>query len=204
MVTGAAFATDECKPGRAALLQAPTTVVSLCEDVTDVRAAGTYGGKMSAPANSPVFRTAEVLAQRAGLPGLARSSAVLSVADLGGVAAGAGAPALPSEVPTSLANAARVPSGLADVSQLAEFPDVPGLPGNPGERLPEAARMVPQLPDLAETTGADKLPERVAEVEDKVAPLLPEQAPGLVQSLPLTEQAAVEDLAELLENLELD
>ncbi|MBG0813994.1 hypothetical protein [Planomonospora sp. ID82291] len=94
---------------------------------------------------SAVFPPApELLARNAGLPGLSRASAILSVADAGGVAAGIGFPGLPFGVPGY--------PGLVWVEFLSPTPDLPGLPSAPSAvaGLPPA---VPSVPSFANASG---------------------------------------------------
>ncbi|MFI6321384.1 hypothetical protein ACIBG8_27860 [Nonomuraea sp. NPDC050556] len=165
-----AQAATECKKS-VAVLEAPATAASLCDEVTDVRATGTYGGKMSAPADSELLSNVDMLAAAVGLPGLSRAAAVLSIADLAGVAAGTGLPTLPAGLPYK--------AGLADVSSLALLPDVPGMPAVPTVKLPVA-----ELPEAQDLTRV--LPKPVAEIEKKATTVLPDvvkkpelPAPGL-------------------------
>ncbi|MEV8636083.1 hypothetical protein AB0395_30960 [Streptosporangium sp. NPDC051023] len=113
------------------------------------------------------------LARTAGLPGLSRASAVTSLADTAGVAAGTGVTAMPLGAPAS--------PRLAWVGVLTDMPDAPGLPltadlhglqdATSGfTRIPVSA--VPSTPGL--TDPADAWP-------DGTAPVLPRS--GLVKTV---------------------
>lgn len=176
-----------------------TTVAEVCEEVGGLRAKTTRT-PMRASQESELAMSAERLAKAAGMPGLSRSTAVLSVSDMGGVAAGAGLPSLPSGVPGQ--------AGLQEVSKLALAPDLPGLPSLPPlpplpnaealdevSTLGEAARLaevselgeaaVPEMamPDAAGVTGGSTLLDLtppVNEVATKVGELM-EQPGGKAQ-----------------------
>ncbi|GGL36537.1 hypothetical protein [Planomonospora parontospora] len=93
------------------------------------------------PASLPAL---ELLARNAGLPGLSRASAILSVADAGGVAAGVGFPGLPFGMPGY--------AGLVWVEFLSPTPDLPGLPSAPSAvAWPPPA--VPSVPSFANAAG---------------------------------------------------
>ncbi|MBG0827302.1 hypothetical protein HS041_05945 [Planomonospora sp. ID67723] len=87
---------------------------------------------------------AERLAHLADLRGLSRASAVISMADAGGVAAGIGFPALPFGLPGY--------PGLTGVEILSPIPDLPGLPGLPGPRALFRSG-VPSVPALRDAAG---------------------------------------------------
>ncbi|GGS62589.1 hypothetical protein GCM10010156_21930 [Planobispora rosea] len=94
--------------------------------LTAAPAAGAADGQRVPRGNGLVVPAVERLARTAGLPGLSRASALISVADAGGVAAGLGFPALPFGVPGH--------PGLRWVEMLSPIPDLPGLPGAPAVR----------------------------------------------------------------------
>ncbi|GAA4056914.1 hypothetical protein GCM10022248_25680 [Nonomuraea soli] len=197
----AAAAENDCKK-KGGVLRSTSSMVSVCDNVAGLAAAGGYGWRMNVPDDNAVMGTAEELAMRAGLPGLSRASAVLSLADLAGVAAGAGVPAVP----------ARVPAGLESVSQVAELPDLPGLPSEPVSALPQPLDKRPALPALPDASGATSLkpPMELIEpvtgvkrqVEGTVTGTVP-QVPDVAGHVPLTEPKAVEDLTGLLDGLDL-
>ncbi|WP_449066811.1 hypothetical protein, partial [Planomonospora algeriensis] len=85
----------------------------------------------------------ELLARNAGLPGLSRASAILSMADAGGVAAGVGFPGLPFGVPGY--------PGLVWVEFLSPTPDLPGLPSAPSAVA--GFPSVPSVPSFANAAG---------------------------------------------------
>lgn len=178
LAVGTAQAATNC--GKAvSVLEAPTTVAALCDEVTDVRANGTYGGKMSAPADSELLMNVDALAKALGLPGLSRAAAVLSIADMAGVAAGAGLPTLPGGLPGT--------AGLPNVASLAQLPDTPGLPSVPGlAAVPQLP--VSKLPALPYASGLTSvkapltLPQPVQEVKDKVTAVVP-QVPAAVKKV---------------------
>ncbi|GII02223.1 hypothetical protein Pta02_42310 [Planobispora takensis] len=95
-----------------------------------------------APESRPL---ADRLARVAGLEGLSMASAVLSLADAGGVAAAIGFPALPFGPPGR--------PGLDRVEMLLPTPDLPGLPGAPATRAGFTAG-VPSVPRLRDAAGA--------------------------------------------------
>ncbi|WP_084955967.1 hypothetical protein [Thermoactinospora rubra] len=142
MAAGTALAATQCQSDSPVeLLEAPSTVATVCDENADTRASANYWGKTPAPADSHALRSAETLAKRVGLPGMAKTSAVLSVADMGGVAAGAGAPAVPG----------KVTAPARPVARMADYPDVPGLPNAPTQAVPNSVRQLPQLPRMGST-----------------------------------------------------
>lgn len=161
-VAPAQAATNCAKP--VAVLEAPTTVAAVCDEVADVKASGTYGGKMSAPDDSELLANVDMLAKAVGLPGLSRAAAVLSVADLAGVAAGTGLPTLPAGLPYK--------GGLPDVTSLALLPDVPGLPALPAKVPAVPLAKLPALPDAQSLTTV--LPKQVTDAKEKVTTVLPD------------------------------
>lgn len=174
-----------CEQGQ----QAPDSVAAVCEEITGARASGRYGPMKAPPGGAA--SAVERLAMKLGLPGMSKAAAVLSVADMGGVAAGAGLPTLPMAAPGV--------AGLKDVSRLAESPDLPGLPVVPSEirdlvKVPDVPgvvdRAVPEVPVL-------DLPRRAGEVE-KSAP----RAPDLTGSS-LPGAGAIAELGRVLGDLGL-
>jgi hypothetical protein len=202
MAAGPALAVEnECKK-RGGLLKSTATLVTVCDNIAGLTGAAGYGWKMDVPADNDLMRTAEELAKRAGLPGLSRASAVLSVADLAGVAAGVGVPALP----------AKVPAGLESVAEVAELPDLPGLPTAPASVLPQVLAQLPKVPALPDASGvtsvkapielARPVTEAKKQVEETVTKTVP-QLPDVAKHVPLSEPKAVTGLTGVLEGLPL-
>ncbi|MBB5961158.1 hypothetical protein [Planomonospora venezuelensis] len=106
-----------------------------------VRAAAADGAQV--PGDRMPLSPVDRLARLADLRGLSRASAVISLADAGGVAAGIGFPALPFGLPGY--------PGLSGVEILAPIPDLPGLPGAPGPYFFRAG--VPSIPELRDAAG---------------------------------------------------
>lgn len=165
---------DQCAD-MVSVLRAPT-VAQVCDELTDLRASGTYGGRMTARRDSELATEVESLSRRLGMSGLSKSSAVLSFADLGGVAAAAGMPSLPSGMPGK--------GGLPTMTRMATTPDLPGLPNLPvlpGARNLAAVEKVPALPDASGLTSVKaplNLPRRVTKIRKQVT--LPE-TPAVLQ-----------------------
>ncbi|MEU4324444.1 hypothetical protein [Nonomuraea dietziae] len=131
-----------------------TTVAGVCEETAGLRARATRTA-MTAPRGSGLSMSAERLAKTAGLPGLSRTTAVLSLADTGGVAAGAGLPSLPSGVPGE--------KGIVEASKLSITPDLPGLPTLPSTEAVDDGFRLGELGGRAEVV-------QVAEVAEVNAP----------------------------------
>ncbi|MEU4701991.1 hypothetical protein [Nonomuraea dietziae] len=131
-----------------------TTVAGVCEETAGLRARATRTA-MTAPRGSGLSMSAERLAKTAGLPGLSRTTAVLSLADTGGVAAGAGLPSLPSGVPGE--------KGIVEASKLSITPDLPGLPTLPSTEAVDDGFRLGELGGRAEVA-------QVAEVAEVNAP----------------------------------
>ncbi|MEU7893592.1 hypothetical protein AB0B45_12080 [Nonomuraea sp. NPDC049152] len=175
-----------------------STVASFCDDAAELRAQATHTS-MAVPASSEAAMAAEKLAKKLGLPGMSRTSAVLSVADMGGVAAGAGLPSLPAGLPGE--------AGLPEVSRLSGSPDLPGLPSLPNpDKLP-VLPMVPDMPSLSEPALPDRIGKRdlktptnlhapVDAVAGKVKGLVPEE---LAKSLRLDDMPKAEDALRVAE-----
>ncbi|MBG0820287.1 hypothetical protein HS048_06005 [Planomonospora sp. ID91781] len=121
------------------------------------RASGAPGRTAASGGTAPPYRPAarvpgppvslpalELLARNAGLPGLSRASAILSVADAGGVAAGVGFPGLPFGMPGY--------AGLVWVEFLSPTPDLPGLPSAPSA-VAGPPPAVPSVPSFANAAG---------------------------------------------------
>ncbi|MGV9302290.1 MULTISPECIES: hypothetical protein [unclassified Nonomuraea] len=144
---------EECE--RRIALNEGSSVAALCDDAAEVRAQVTHTS-MAVPSNSETAKAVEKLARQLGMPGMSRSTAVFSIADMGGVAAGAGHPALPVALPEE--------SGLPAVAHQSTAPDPVGLPS-----LPNADRVsaLPWLPDLP----SQALPALPDVVEGEKAPL---------------------------------
>ncbi|WP_327088156.1 hypothetical protein OIE66_38505 [Nonomuraea sp. NBC_01738] len=162
-----AGAADQCGD-QVVALKPPATVASVCEELTSLRANGTYT-RMTAPKSSDTAMAVESMAKRLGLEGLAKTTAMLSFADLGGVAAAAGMPALPDGTPGK--------AGLPDVSRLTEAPDLPGLPRLPStpalpgtSQLPVRVAKLDTMPDASGLTGA-KTPLSLPKKKAGVGPL---------------------------------
>ncbi|MFD1937126.1 MULTISPECIES: hypothetical protein [Nonomuraea] len=131
-----------------------TTLASFCDEAAEFRAQATHTS-MTVPANSEAAIAAEQLAKKLGLPGMARSTAVFSVADMAGVAAGAGHPSLPAGLPSE--------AGLPETSHLAASPDLGGLPSLPNaDKLP-VLPMLPALPPVSKPL----LPEAIGKTSVK-------------------------------------
>ncbi|MFC7717686.1 hypothetical protein [Nonomuraea recticatena] len=131
-----------------------TTVAGVCEETAGLRARATRTA-MTAPRGSGLSMSAERLAKTAGLPGLSRTTAVLSLADTGGVAAGAGLPSLPSGVPGE--------KGIVEASKLSMTPDLPGLPTLPSTEAVDDGFRLGELGGRAEAAQVAEVAE-VAEV----------------------------------------
>lgn len=140
-----------------------TTVAAVCEETAGLRARATRTA-MTAPRGSELSMSAERLAKTAGLPGLSRTTAVLSLADTGGVAAGAGLPSLPSGVPGK--------KGIVEASKLSMTPDLPGLPTLPSTEAVDDGFRLGELGGRAEVAQVAEVAEvnEVSEVSGAVAP----------------------------------
>lgn len=195
MAAGTAMAAENDCKNNGGLLRSTSSMVSVCDDLAGLSAASGYGWRMSVPEDNAVLGTAEQLAMRAGLPGLSRASAVLSLSDMAGVAAGAGVPAVP----------ARVPAGLESVSRMAELPDLPGLPAEPVDALPRALDGKPALPALPDTSGATSIepPAELIKPVTGVKKKVEETVTKAVPQVPVAEPKGVESLTGLIDGLDL-
>ncbi|MFI6601827.1 hypothetical protein ACIBHX_36740 [Nonomuraea sp. NPDC050536] len=172
----------------------PADVSSVCGELTSIHADTTYGDRLATRPGGAAA-TADQVARRLHLQGLNQATAVLSVADVGGVAAASGMPALPMTKPGR--------AGLPNVSSLLPAaPDVPGLPamparlaaaGKPGLPAVGAAELpgrlaIDELPDATGVIGGKaplSLPEPVNTVKSRVTQTLP-QAPKALDGIKTT------------------
>ncbi len=133
-----------CQGGEPALLS-PKSVATYCEERARLRVdgAGAGGGKLVTTESNKLAMAAGEMARQLGLTGLATGRKVLGIADLGGMAATWGMPALFSASP-------------------APFPVVPG--STPMRDLATAAEVpaLPALPELPQTPLVAKLPAEMS------------------------------------------
>ncbi|MBB5137696.1 hypothetical protein HNP84_007448 [Thermocatellispora tengchongensis] len=169
------------------VLENPTTLATLCEKNTGIRATAT-SRRFKPPAGDEVLSTMETTAKKAGLPGLARTTAILGLGNLGGAAAGGNLPALPTaakRMATTTAHpaaalrphtsarhprntplrATRQPLPAQDsLPALPTLPDIPGLPALPSAPETAPASISPAPAALltgAEALGTTSLPLRL-------------------------------------------
>ncbi|MFI6502290.1 hypothetical protein [Nonomuraea typhae] len=200
LAAGPASAAGHCA-SQAALLKPPTTVASICDNLTHTRLSGTYGERMTAPRDSDVAVSAETLARKAGLPGLSKATAVFSLADMGGAAAAAGTPSLPSGMPRRVS-----------MQSLPVAPDLPGLPSSPAvpgvpAKLPPVSGRLSDLPDGSGVPGLKPpiaLPEPGESATGTVGRALPKSPDKALKAVPLPEGNEVTDgVTQLLRGLRL-
>lgn len=114
---GHATARTQCEgTGPVSVLRGSGKLAALCEETLDLRAVAS-ATKMKSRSDNELRTTMNRIARRAGLRGLSQAAAVLSFADMGGAAAGAGVPTLPTSYASRAARASKVrhsatPSGL--------------------------------------------------------------------------------------------
>ncbi|WP_214327239.1 hypothetical protein [Nonomuraea sediminis] len=159
----------------------PANVAPVCGELTSVRADTTYGRRLATRPGGLAATTDEV-ARRLHLQGLNQATAVLSLADLGGVAAATGMPALPMTKPGR--------AGLPDVSSLPAAPDVPGLPAMPARlAVPGAPDMPVGAPELPGRLAMDELPDASGVIGGKAPISLPQPVGGVKNRVDQTLQA---------------
>ncbi|PZG22957.1 hypothetical protein C1J01_02315 [Nonomuraea aridisoli] len=144
--TGPASA-DSCATADRALLSS-TAIASYCDRhaATRLRETVSGSGRFVTDESVRLAMAAGELARDLGLTGLAAARPVLGTADLGGVAATWGMPALTSASPAGLPLAPD-PRTLKDLSTAAGVASLPMLP------------QVPEMAETAETTLGVGLPE---------------------------------------------
>ncbi|MFE3451341.1 hypothetical protein ACFXJ8_20690 [Nonomuraea sp. NPDC059194] len=173
---------EEC--GRRIAVNDGATLASFCDKTADVRTQATQTS-MAAPKGSETAMTVEQLAKKAGLPGMSRTTGVLSVSDMAGVAAGAGHPSLPEGLPQR--------AGLPEVTDVSTSPDLPGL-----SSLPEpASNLIPVEPVLPPQSAVSDAQDDSGQDIDQSSPVdsvvrkVEELVPDAVADVPLSQLTRV-------------
>lgn len=167
-----AVASTKCeKGGPVAVLQGPNRVASLCDERLGLRAEAS-STRMAPRRDSEMLATLDRIARRAGLNGLSQATAVLSFADMGGAAAGAGVPSLPMPKPA--------PARLAASPAAMRHDD--GLLGETG--ISVGGRKVTPLPALSDLADASRATD-VAKHADLLPVAPPRPASEAAKPVPL-------------------
>ncbi|MDX3102910.1 hypothetical protein [Nonomuraea angiospora] len=178
-----------CNGGEPALLS-PKSVATYCEERAQVRLedAGSRGGKLVTTESNKLAMAAGEMARRLGLTGLATGREALGIADLGGLAANWGMPALFSASPAPYPVVPRTGS-MKDLATMAAVPALPALPELPPTplvaKLPAEMSLGNAAPYQNRIAGSPvesplDLKEPVAEVGSQVVDIL---LPKAVQSV---------------------
>ncbi|MEV4579351.1 hypothetical protein AB0K16_39485 [Nonomuraea jabiensis] len=172
---------DACTGGEPALLS-PKSVATYCAERARLRldGAGAGGGKLVTTESNRLAMAAGEMARRLGLTGLATGREVLGTADLGGMAATWGMPALFSASPAPFP-VVPGPASMKDLATVAEVPALPALPELPQTplvaKLPAEMSLGNAAPYQNRIAGSTiesplDLKEPVAEVGSQVVDIL--------------------------------
>ncbi|MEW1840535.1 hypothetical protein AB0392_21550 [Nonomuraea angiospora] len=178
-----------CTGGEPALLS-PKSVATYCEERARLRLedAGSRGGKLVTTESNKLAMAAGEMARQLGLTGLATGREALGIADLGGLAANWGMPALFSASPAPYPVVPRTGS-MKDLATMAAVPALPALPELPQTplvaKLPAETSLGNAAPYQNRVAGSPvesplDLKEPVAEVGSQVVDIL---LPKTVQSV---------------------
>ncbi|MGN9843770.1 hypothetical protein ACTMTI_37160 [Nonomuraea sp. H19] len=124
---------ETCADDQRALLS-NTSIASYCDERSGMRldVGGPGAGRAVTSESSRLAMTAGTMARQLGLTGLATAKEAMGTADLGGIAANWGMPALASASP-ALFPALPDPAGMKDLATMITVPALSALPPTPLE-----------------------------------------------------------------------